>query len=170
LTTIVAVEKDGKVKFAADTRITTGWSKSDGWVSKIVHNGEVTFAAAGYLRAIQVLAYAKLSPLPEKATEDLIDRYVTLELVPAIREAFDATGADKNALAGSRVLVSLLGRVYSVHGGDGSWIRNKEGIYAVGSGADWAIGALSAGASPEEAIKIASKFDLYTNDDVRTAR
>ena len=38
--------------------------------------------------------------------------------------------------------------------------------FAVGSGGDYAIGALGVGASPVEAIKVAAKYDAYTNNDV----
>ena len=36
-----------------------------------------------------------------------------------------------------------------------------------GSGMELAIGALEQGAMPEEAIKIASKHDMYTDDDIQ---
>ena len=37
-----------------------------------------------------------------------------------------------------------------------------------GSGVELAIGALEQGATPEEAIKIASKHDMYTDDNIQT--
>lgn len=37
-----------------------------------------------------------------------------------------------------------------------------------GSGMELAIGALEQGATPEEAIKIASKHDMYTDDNIQT--
>jgi ATP-dependent protease HslVU (ClpYQ) peptidase subunit len=40
--------------------------------------------------------------------------------------------------------------------------KNDDGIYAVGSGADFAIGALHAGATPMQAMEIAAKVSAYT--------
>lgn len=38
----------------------------------------------------------------------------------------------------------------------------NEAVYAVGSGAQYAMGAITAGATPEEAIEIAARFDEHT--------
>jgi ATP-dependent protease HslVU (ClpYQ) peptidase subunit len=40
-------------------------------------------------------------------------------------------------------------------------------VYAVGSGAMYALGAMAAGATAEQAIKIASKYDIGTNNRVK---
>jgi ATP-dependent protease HslVU (ClpYQ) peptidase subunit len=40
-------------------------------------------------------------------------------------------------------------------------------FYAIGSGANYALGALECGAPPEEAIRIAHKFDPYTGREVQ---
>lgn len=165
MTTIVAVENDKGVLFASDSRITTGWQVNDGWVDKIVRNGEITFAAAGFLRTIQILAYAKLVVPPVTDDPKAIDRYVALELIPAITSAFKDSAAE-TALQYSVLLVSVRGRVYCVNG-DGSYARNKNGFYAVGSGSEYALGALEAGATAKQAVKIASKYDTFTNKDVR---
>lgn len=39
--------------------------------------------------------------------------------------------------------------------------------YAIGSGSHYALGALECGAPPEEAIKVAHKFDPYTGREVQ---
>jgi len=44
-------------------------------------------------------------------------------------------------------------------------IRDK--FYAGGSGGDIALGALAMGATPEEAVRIASKYDVYTGGKVQ---
>ena len=46
------------------------------------------------------------------------------------------------------------------------WI-DCEQPYAIGSGSHIAIGAMAAGATAEEAVKLASKHDCYTNDNVK---
>lgn len=47
-----------------------------------------------------------------------------------------------------------------------SWVP-CETPYAIGSGSYMAIGAMSAGATAEEAVKIVAKLDCYTNDNVK---
>lgn len=46
------------------------------------------------------------------------------------------------------------------------WI-DCEQPYAIGSGSHIAIGAMAAGSTAEEAVKLASKHDCYTNDNVK---
>ncbi len=41
-------------------------------------------------------------------------------------------------------------------------LKISQDIYAVGSGAQYAMGAIAAGASPKRAIEIASRFDTQT--------
>lgn len=166
MTTVVAVETEKGVTFAADSRI-SWYAKHDGWIDKVVTNGEYTFGAAGALRAIQVLEFAKL-PVPPK-TDDTraIDRFVTKELVSSIKDAFKEANSDADE--SSIILGAVSGRAY-IFGSDGAWVRNPDGLYAVGSGQSYALGALRAGAKPKEAVAIASYFDGYTNDDVRITK
>jgi hypothetical protein len=91
MTTVVAVETDSGVIFSSDSRV-TAYTINDGWVDKVVVNGPVVFAAAGFLRTIQVLAYAKLTNPPETTDSVALDRYVSLELVPSIVAAFKDSG------------------------------------------------------------------------------
>jgi ATP-dependent protease HslVU (ClpYQ) peptidase subunit len=165
LTTIIAIEREDRVTIAADSRV-SGRSVNDGWVQKIVHNGAFTFAAAGYLRAIQVLEYAHLPQPPETNENGAIDRFVSIELVPALEDAFEGLSTDSEAKDHSSILVIVRGRVYEITGGDMAWTRSNRGIYGIGSGSELAIGAVEAGASPVEAIRIAAIYDSGTNSTV----
>lgn len=173
MTTIVAVENKDKTVIAADSQMTIGYDKYAGMV-KIVSNGEYTFAAAGYARSLQILQFASLPPVPMsinftassivKKEHAELDRFFTVEIIPAVRKAFE--GLDSEAITGSRVLVVVKNRVYSVNGACGAWMRSENGYYAVGSGAAYALGALEAGADPSQAVTIAGRYDNGTNVDV----
>lgn len=167
MTTVVAVESAEGVVFASDTRV-GGYYVNDGNVEKVVSNGCLTFGTAGFLRAIQVLQYASLPVPPVDCDPVEADRFVTKELVPEIRRAFNDAD-EKSSLEGSAFLASVRGRVYDISG-DGAWVRNPNGFYAIGSGAKFALGALASGASAEEAVRVASVYDSGTNDDVRVVR
>lgn len=166
MTTVVAVETERGVTMAADSRI-SWYEKNDGWINKVVSNGAYTFGAAGMLRTVQVLQYAKLPEPPVSSDPEVIDRFVTKELVHSIKEAFKEASSDADQV--STILGVVRGRVY-MFGSDGSWVRNPDGQYAVGSGGPYALGALRAGASAKRAVEIASFYDGHTNDDVRTTK
>src|SRR5690625_2727711 len=87
LTTVIGVETLHQTVIAADSQLTHGYSKQSGFV-KIAHNGDYTFAAAGYARSIQILEFASLPPVPDTIPRDLyvayrngqLDRFFTLEI------------------------------------------------------------------------------------------
>lgn len=43
-----------------------------------------------------------------------------------------------------------------------NWVLITNGFHAIGSGGEYALGAMSAGKSPLEAVKVAGKHDIYT--------
>lgn len=47
------------------------------------------------------------------------------------------------------------------------WLEVREPFCAIGSGQDFAMGAMSLGASPKEAVKIAMKHDIFTGIGVK---
>lgn len=54
---------------------------------------------------------------------------------------------------------------------DTPWpVRHTVYPLALGTGCEYALGAMTAGASPEEAVRIAMKWDANTAGEVRTAR
>lgn len=164
MTTIVAIEKPGKTIFAADSQVSAGSDMFSGMV-KIEQNAEYTFAAAGVARSIQVLQFASLPPIPKTSNEKELDRFFTVEIIPTLRKAFEEE--DLDVLEESQFLVALRTRVYSVNGACGFWKRTETGLYAIGSGSRYALGALEAGAGVKKAIKIAGKYDRGTNTDVK---
>ena len=60
------------------------------------------------------------------------------------------------------MLFAFDGEVFEI-GNDYTVTLNSEGIYGVGNGHQFAIGALSAGASVEKALEIAANNDVYTS-------
>ena len=47
-------------------------------------------------------------------------------------------------------------------------IQVSKPFYAIGSGSEYAIGAMSAGRSPKQAVKIASQWDSATGGEIQT--
>ena len=150
MTTIVAVQGAGWAVVGYDSQVT----EEDGrrytmarGSSKVAKNGEYFLGAAGDVRAINILAYAFSPPKVGELTGVRLDRFITSKFVPALRACFEAQGyaaskeSKESAEQGSVVLVVVNGTIYVI-GEDYAWVRDSGGIYAFGSGGDYALGAL----------------------------
>ncbi len=58
-------------------------------------------------------------------------------------------------------------RVYSVDAA-GLATEITKGAFAIGSGREYALGAMASGASASDAVEVASKFDVFTGGPVRS--
>lgn len=50
------------------------------------------------------------------------------------------------------------------------WARVEARFYAMGSGAEFALSAMNAGASAEDAVRAAARFDAYTGSKIDSLR
>jgi ATP-dependent protease HslVU (ClpYQ) peptidase subunit len=62
--------------------------------------------------------------------------------------------------------MAVSGEIFDI-ADDLSVCRSADGIYGVGSGSDYAVGAIYAGAKPEKAIEIAAKLDVNTSGPIQ---
>ena len=49
-----------------------------------------------------------------------------------------------------------------------TWNEVRESYFSIGSGMQYALAAMEAGKTPSQAIKIATKYDIYTGLGVKT--
>lgn len=164
MTTIIAIEREGRVAIAADSQTTFGRHRaSTGEAHKIFVNNGMVFAVAGSVRGSSVIRYADL-PSPDDAGWD-VDRWVTTSLIPALIKAWEGARAleisSSIAFSTNAMLVVVKDRVYKIDPDQG-WTRNVDGVYAVGSGGDFALGALYSGSGMLEALRAAAALDVYT--------
>ncbi len=190
MTTLVAIQGDNFALLCSDSRISD--IDKDGYISqystlrdgtsKIASNGKYLLGAAGDLRAINLLHHAFVPPpLPTGIKGKKLDQFFTIKFIPALRECFELQGyatPDKDekmhiAEHDSTIMVAIAGNIYIVDG-DYSWLSDVSGIYALGSGSSYALGALTA-LIPKgpltiqtakkialKAMSIAAKFDPHT--------
>jgi ATP-dependent protease HslVU (ClpYQ) peptidase subunit len=187
MTTIVAVQGKNFSVVSTDSRIAD--VDSDGNIfqvstlrdgaSKVSQNGKYLFGAAGDLRAINLLNHAFKPPvIPSNMRGKNLDNFFTNKFIPALRRCFEMNGystPDRPQAAehGSVIMVSAVGNIYIVDH-DYSWFSDSSGLYAIGTGAPYALGVLHA-LRPEgeitidqakelsiTALTMASKFDPYT--------
>lgn len=111
-------------------------------------NGPYLLGAAGDVRAINILAHAFSPPKPGSLVGARLDRFITSKFVPELRSCFEDHGyayrePKERAVHGSVILAIINGVIYEIDE-DYSWVRDASGMYAAGTGGDFAIGALYA--------------------------
>ena len=162
MTTILAVQGNGWAVVGFDSRISTEdtnrVSTLGRGVEKITRNGDYLIGAAGDVRAINLLSYAFNPPKPEDLTGTKLDRFMTTKFIPALRKCFEdqgyaVKGSDEGAVHNSTVLVVVNGTIYEIDS-DYAWARDTYGIYAAGSGGDYALGALHGMFGPSRELHI----------------
>lgn len=89
-------------------------------------------------------------------------------------KVFEALGADEDMPEwgdgeSEAILVEADGSVWTYEG-DGVWIPFDGEFIAIGSGSEYAYGAMAAGADAREAVKIAKRFDSMSGGPVRVLR
>lgn len=189
MTTIVGIQGDNYAVLCTDSRIASFDDSGSAYqvttlgagTSKIAANGKYIMGAAGDVRAINILQHVFVPPIPPTNTlGKKLDQFITRQFIPALRACFDEQGYssakdDKEHIAeqGSTIIVVVHGTIYILEG-DYSWTSDSNGIYAVGTGSSYALGALHTLAvgkqlTPQQAktvankaIMVASKFDPYT--------
>lgn len=172
MTTIVAIEHADGVTFAYDSQVTSGgggFTRHDDQ-QKVFQNGELVFGIAGSVLDAQIIEHMDIPSIKKRHAGNL-DAWVTNRLIPSIRENLAAHGAlevDKQqTFADVHALACVRGRIYRI-GSNTAWTRREDGVYAVGSGSHFAMGALGMGASARKAVKVARANDLYTGGPIRT--
>lgn len=189
MTTIVGIQGDTYAVLCTDSRISSFDDSGTVYqvttlgagTSKIAVNGKYIIGAAGDVRAINILHHVFIPPTPPANTYGKkLDQFITRQFIPALRACFDEQGYssskdDKEHIAehGSTIIVVVHGTVYIIEG-DYSWTSDTNGIYAVGTGSSYALGALltlttgkqltpqQAKTVANKALTVASKFDPYT--------
>ncbi len=196
MTTIIGIQGPDYALVCSDSRIST--MDEGGFASqittlgsnsaKIAENGKYLLGAAGDMRAINILHHAFQPPsVPPSTSSKKLDNFITTKFVPALRECFEKQGyaspendsATHIAQHGSTIMTVVSGNIYVVDG-DYSWTSDINGLYALGTGSSYALGALQALGSSKKmtvtqakriaikAINIASKFDPYTGAPFHT--
>lgn len=190
MTTIVGIQGDNFAVICTDSRISSFDESGMAYqvttlgsgTSKMAYNGDYLLGAAGDVRAINILHHAFVPPKPPiNSMGKKLDQFITRQFIPSLRNCFDEQGysvpereaSEHVAEQGSTIVVVVHGTIYIIEG-DYSWTSDTTGIYAVGTGSSYALGAMQALLSAKrptaqqaktvanKALMVASKFDPYT--------
>jgi ATP-dependent protease HslVU (ClpYQ) peptidase subunit len=190
MTTIIAIQGPDYALVCSDSRISS--MDEGGFTSqittlgansaKVAENNKYLLGAAGDMRAINILHHAFTPPIPPIGTTGKkLDNFITTKFVPSLRECFEKQGyaSPENessthiAQHESTILTVVSGNIYIIDG-DYSWTSDVNGIYAIGTGSYYALGALQVLCSTKiatpaqakknalKAIAISAKYDPYT--------
>jgi ATP-dependent protease HslVU (ClpYQ) peptidase subunit len=146
MTTLAAVQGSGWVVFGVDSRVVEDRGRTftlPANQSKLVRKGPYIMSAAGDLRAVNLLEHVFEPPDPADRTGRKLDRFISAAFLPELKDCLEQAGYAKDNQLGSVIFICVNGVGYEL-GEDYSYMRDASGMYACGSGGDYAIGALHA--------------------------
>jgi len=165
MTTIVGVCKNGNVTMGADSQVTDDDRRHNSLImEKITKNNGYLLAGSGDSTPCDILQHIFIPPVPNVNERKNLYKFMITKFVPAMRECLEENSwkADPKDDSGFSMLIAFDGEMFDI-GDDFSVLLNNDGIYGVGNGSRYAIGALFAGASVEKALEIAAHNDIYTS-------
>ena len=167
MTTIIGVQHEDGCVLLADSRTTDGSGRiySHASVKKLSECGPAIVGGSGEVMPCDITQHIWVAPpLTAKDKKDPF-HYMITKAMPSLRKCltqhgynFDEPSPGENRF---QFLIAVDGEIFDVDQ-DLAVSRVDDGIYAVGSGAPYAIGALHAGASIMEAMEIAAKVTAFT--------
>ena len=163
MTTVVAHKTSKGVTWGWDSLMVTGNQAEVMVNQKVFVNRGLIYGVAGSLRALDVVQYAEF---PHYDEEEELDarKWLITKWVPYVLDNFkDIPGmlTEDGELDGCSILIGTRDEVFAIDGRL-SVSHTPSGVHAMGSGGDYAMGAVMAGATVIEALHIAGNFDPYS--------
>jgi len=176
MTTIVGVQYKDKCVLAADNQVTGdgGRRYNHPDMKKVAQRGAFLIAGSGEVQPCDVVQHMWNPPkLTAKDAEDIY-HFMISKAMPSLRKFLTDNGYDFNEGKGEgkadesrfNFLIAVGGEIFDI-ADDLSVCRSEDGIYGIGSGSPYAIGALHAGKTPQKAVEIAAKLDVNTSGPVQ---
>jgi ATP-dependent protease HslVU (ClpYQ) peptidase subunit len=163
MTTIIGVQLEHGCVVVSDSRIAaSGKVYTHPDMVKAVERGSYLISGAGDYRALQVVLHGWSPPLVTiKAKTNLYD-FMINKVIPTLKTALVAAGVELNKSSDNSddkfelsLLIAVNGTLFEIDS-DFAVGMNSTGFYGIGSGGDYAVGALHAGASTLDAMRIAA--------------
>jgi ATP-dependent protease HslVU (ClpYQ) peptidase subunit len=145
MTTIAAIQGSSWVVIGYDSQV----SESEGRKYNLPDNspkffevGKYLIGVAGDYRAVNILSFLFFPPdLQEDITGKDLDKFMISKFVPSLKKCFEANSYGKDEEHGSLIMVIVNSTAYEI-GSNYDCIRDSKGLYALGSGGSYALGAL----------------------------
>jgi ATP-dependent protease HslVU (ClpYQ) peptidase subunit len=176
MTTIIGVQYNDKCVIAADNQVTSdgGRKYNHPDMKKIAQRGAFLIAGSGEVQPCDVVQHMWNPPKVTLKDAEDIYHFMIVKAMPSLRKCLTDNGYEfnegksegKSDDARFNFIMAINGELFDI-ADDLSVIRSADGIYGVGSGSSYAIGALHAGAKPQKAIEIACKLDVNTSGPIQ---
>lgn len=168
MTTIAAQQTAHGWIIAADGQTTSGERPfHSAYTPKIVTKGDYTFAVAGKGSACDTVVHEWTPPpsTPPFSGDAVVYQNMVKRVVPSLRLTFDLNGVTFADDESFQMIIAHRGLLAQIEC-DFTVLLCETGMYSIGSGAQYALGAMAAGAMPKQAVQIASRFDIWTSDQI----
>jgi ATP-dependent protease HslVU (ClpYQ) peptidase subunit len=176
MTTIIGVQYEDRALLMADSQVTddNGRIYNHPDQIKITERNGFLIAGAGEVGPCDIANH--LWTPPKLTTKDSADIYhfMITKAMPSLRECLTTNGYNfdephERSKDGLRfqLLIAVGGEIFDISD-DLSVCRSGDGIYGIGSGSPFAIGALHAGAKPQKAMDIAATVTAFTAGPFQT--
>lgn len=171
MTTILGIQHDNGFVIASDSQITydeRSFYHQD--VQKVVNvSNHYVFGGAGTSALVDVVQSDISLPDPSGINGPNLYRFLVGRVVPEIRKLHSDCGYTPKENDEFEFLIGVNRKLFLM-ASDYSIIRSQDGIYGLGTGAGYAVGAYSAGASLHQAMKIAFKYDINTGGKIQIVK
>lgn len=169
MTTIVGVQYPDYSVIAVDSRVTDddGRIYSHPDMMKYAERGAFVIAGSGEVLPCDIVQNMWTPPRLLAADKANIYKFMITKVMPSLREVLSKNGYnfdeahDKKEGERFHFLISCNGELFDVDQ-ELSVTRDARGYYAIGSGGNYALGALCAGATPLKSLEIAASVSVYT--------
>jgi hypothetical protein len=166
MTTLIGIEYDDSCVLIADSRTTddSGYIYTHPNVKKISESNGYLIAGSGEVLPCDVAQHIWEPPVPTKSDKKDLFHFVITRAMPSLRRCLSSNGFnfdEPKTEQRFQFLIALCGEIFDIDH-ELAVSKNISGVYAAGSGAPYALGALHAGADAYEAMEIASKLTAFT--------
>lgn len=166
MTTIIGLEYDDSCFLVADSRTTDDGGKiyTHPQMQKISEVGPYLIAGSGETLPCDIAQNIWDPPIPSKEEAKNLYRFMIVKAMPSLRKCMIENGHnfdEDTKETRFNFLIALRGEIFDID----QWLsvsKSEDGVYGVGSGSDYAMGAIYAGADAYQAMEIASKITAYT--------
>ena len=162
MTTIVGVQNADGCVIASDSRVAEGGKVyTHPKMVKAIERGSYIIGGAGDYRALQVVLHGWQPPLVNAKAKQNLYEFVINKVAPSLKKTLSEAGIEFNKPSDGddkfelQLLIGINGSLFEIDS-DFAVAMNDTGLYAIGSGGDYALGALHAGATIMNAMEIAA--------------
>jgi ATP-dependent protease HslVU (ClpYQ) peptidase subunit len=162
MTTIVGVQNADGCVIASDSRVAEGGKVyTHPEMVKAIERGSYIIGGAGDYRALQVVLHGWIPPLVSAKAKQNLYEFVINKVAPSLKTTLTEAGiefgkpSDNDDKFELQLIIGINGTLFELDS-DFAVAMNDTGLYAIGSGGDYALGALHAGVSILDAMRIAA--------------